>query len=128
MKTLFIVCTLLLSAETFACSCEGFPLSSESAMEEFVAQRYDYSFKITDENTQWVAYYPSLFEKWAVKDMEGSSCVGEGPNKVKMFHCANSRKSDYLITLAEKKCTVKMRAFSNYRSVRVKQLATTCKE
>lgn len=127
MKLLITCVLVLLSPRILACSCSDYPLSQGSAIREFIQNRYGHRIELNEHDLQWVAYYPSLEERVFWNSTRGTSCAGSGPNGEILAHCARSRKSDYLVVIAERNCQVVVRSKSTFKKVEVKELSSTCK-
>lgn len=125
MKFLIVLSAFVFNLSAFACSCSGFPLSADGPVQEYVRINYQHGFKISEENMQWLVYYPTLMERLAVREFRGTSCEGAGPNNEPMFHCAGSRKSDFLIVL--KDCELLLRVKATDKKVHIKELNSTCR-
>jgi len=115
MKLLITSVSFLFSAQIMACSCADYPLSQGGAIREYIQNNYDHRIELNDHDLRWIAYYPSLDEKLFWNSVRGTSCEGSGPNGEIMAHCARSRKSDYLVVIAEQNCQVVIRAKSTYK-------------
>lgn len=127
MKLLITCALALFSSYTLACSCAEYPLSHDPAIRDYVQNKYDHYAQLSDEDIQWVAYYPSIGERMFWGSVRGTSCEGQGPNGEIMAHCSNARKSDYLVQIARKNCQVVLRVKSTFTKISVKELSTTCK-
>ena len=72
-------------------------------------------------------YYPGVVEKFFSADLRNSSCAYDGPRGEVFIMCQSSRKSDYLVTLPETNCKVKLRVKSNFKRVKIRELSSNCK-
>lgn len=126
MKTLIALFMLMFSAYSMACSCSDYPMSPRPAMKEYLSNHYGIEMEFNKETLRWVAYYPALDEKLFWNSVRGTSCEGSGPNGEIMAHCARSRKSDYLVVVPERNCQLVLRVKTTYKSVKVREISSTC--
>jgi hypothetical protein len=127
MKTCLLFVLIFLSAtESYACSCSAETLDEWKPIQNFIKKTYGVTVDIQND-VEWTAYYPGLLERVFAGEMRGSSCEGHGPQNELYLMCQNSRKSDYLVTLRETNCTVKLRVKSNFKRVKVRELHSSCK-
>ena len=123
MKALILLAALSSISSAFACMCVDYPLSPEPAIKEYIGNHFHHQSIVGE--MKWIAYYPTLEERMFWSSTRGTSCEGSGPNGEILAFCAGSRKSDYLVKL--KDCEVVIRAKSDYTSVSLKELSSTCK-
>jgi hypothetical protein len=127
MKTLLLLALMsLFSAEAFACSCSKDTLDEWEPIQSYIKKNYGADIDL-EKDVKWFAYYPGLLERVFAGEMRGSSCEGHGPQGELYLMCQPSRKSDYVVTIPDTNCTVKLRVKANYKRVKIRELKSTCK-